>query len=110
MNLAGGLTVIGTPRKRKPYDGRSGRKLEMQRQRGLRAWYIRTMKLRNLNLTTRGTQRIYAVHRADALVLKSQIDMLAAQLASVFHSLPQPTQATVLELENTIAAIRKQVI
>jgi len=80
----------------------------MRRLRGLEAWNLRVNRLRKIGLTTRGTRRIYAVRRGDAVILKTQIDLLAKALGKVFSALPPSTQALALNLENQLGAIRRQ--
>lgn len=103
-----GLTVRGQRRQRRPNARNNSTRLEMRRLRGLQAWNLRVARLRKLGLTTRGTQRIYAVRRGDAVILKSQIDALAKSLARVFNDLPPAAQAKAIELEKQMGSIRQQ--
>ncbi len=108
LNAADGLTCKGTVRKRRPNNGHLQALLAARRERGIKAWNARVLRLRALGLTTRGTSRIYAVRRGDALLLQWQVDDLAAAIAKIFHGLPTDAQARALELERTLAVIRKQ--
>jgi len=108
LNTAEGLTCKGTARKRRPNNNLLQELLAARRERGLKAWNARVNRLRALGLTTRGTTRIYAVRRGDAMLLKWQVDDLAIALANIFHSLPKDVQARALELESALSVIRKQ--
>jgi len=108
LNTAEGLTCKGTARKRRPNNNLLQELLAARRERGLKAWNARVNRLRALGLTTRGTTRIYAVRRGDAMLLKWQVDGLAASIAQLFDDLPAPAQARALELERSLAVIRKQ--
>lgn len=110
LNTADGLTCAGTVRKRRPNNSILQSVLALRRERGIKAWNARVMRLRNLGLTTRGTSRIYAARRGDALLLKAQVDDLAAAIANIFHNLPADVQARALELERSLSVIRKQIV
>ena len=108
INQSNGLTVKGTRRQRRPNADNSRQQIIMRRDRGLKAWNLRVNRLREQGLTTRGTPRIYAVRRGDAVLLKSQVDALASAIAGSFNDLPAAAQARALELELHLSAIRKQ--
>lgn len=110
INMQMGLTCKGARRKRRPNADNRRREILRCRDRNLMAWNLRVNRLRQQGLTTRGTPRIYAVRRADALILKSQIDGLVRLIAKIFHDLPPPAQARALELENQFGAILKQLL
>ena len=110
LNTAAGLTCKGTARKRRRNNGLTFNKFLEQRERGLKAWNLRVNRLREQGLTTRGTPRIYAVRRGDALLLKWQVDALAAALAGIFSELPASVQSRALELERNLSAVRKQIV
>ncbi len=103
-----GLTAKGSRRRRRANARNRSQKIAMRRERGWQAWNLRVSKLRRLGKTTRGTERIYAVRRGDAMLLKSQIDGLAFSIATSFYGLKPEAQARVLELEKTLSAIRAQ--
>ena len=109
LNTAAGLTCKGTTRKRRTNAGHLEKILAERRERGLQAWNLRVNRLRERGLTTRGTPRIYAVRRGDALLMKSQVDALASALAEIFSELPAAVQARALELERSLSAVRKQI-
>jgi hypothetical protein len=108
LNRSKGLTNRGTVRKRRPNADNRRQEIMMRRDRGLKAWNLRVNRLREQGLTTRGTPRIYAVRRGDAVLLKSQVDALAAAIAGSFNHLPAAAQARALELELHLSALRKQ--
>jgi len=106
--VARGLTTKGTPRKRRPNARCRSVRLEMRRMRGLQAWNLRVTKLRKMGKTSRGTERIYATRRGDAILLKSLVDAFAQSLGKIFNELPGETQAKAIALENHLSAIRCQ--
>lgn len=108
-NTRRGLTCKGTERQRRPNAMNPSQKLALRRERGLDAWNQRIVRLRKQGLTTRGTKRIYAVRRGEALLLKTEIDQLAAAIAASFHDLPPTAQSRALILEGHLAGIRKQI-
>jgi len=103
-----GLTTKGTRRKRRPNGRNRSNRLEMRRLRGLQAWNLRVARLRKMGKTTRGTERIYAVRRGDAMLLKSLVDAFARSLGKVFNELPADAQARALQLEKHLSSIRVQ--
>lgn len=109
-NVDRGLTVKGRRRRRRANARNFSTKLAMRRERGLNNWNLRVIRLRKLGLTTRGTRRIMAVRRGDALLLKGQLDRFARALAKTFAWLPASSQADALELENHLGGIRRQLI
>ena len=109
-NTMRGLTVKGTERKRRPNAGSRQMQILMRRERGLTAWDRRVNRLRSLGLTTRGTPRVYAVRRGDALLLRAQVDALASALGRCFHDLPAAAQTRILDLESHLSAVRKQIL
>ena len=110
LNQQRGLTCKGTVRRRRPNAGSAKQGLELRRERGLRAWNERVARLRSQGLTTRGTKRIYLVRRGDALLLKTELDQLAAAIAASFNFLSPAAQARALALEASLAGIRKQLL
>lgn len=105
-----GLTVKGKKRKRRPNAGNTFIRLDMRRQRGLEAWNNRVTRMRQINKTTRGRDRVYLVRRGDAILLKSQVDKFASILGKIFGLLPTRVQAQALELEKELSSIRQQII
>ena len=103
-----GLTSLGKPRVRTRNAINAEERLALRRARGLRAWNNRVQKLRGLNLTTRGSKRVYLVNRADALILRSQIDALALELARSFADMSPAAQGRVMALEAVLSGVRKQ--
>ena len=110
LNASSGLTCKGTARKRRTNAGHLEKIMAERRERGLKAWNLRVNRLREQGLTTRGTPRIYAVRRGDALLIKCQVDDLAASLVKIFSELPAAVQARALELERSLSAVRKQIV
>jgi hypothetical protein len=105
-----GLNSLGKKYQRRPNARNRSERLEMRRLRGLQAWNRRVAKLRAMNRTSRGGERIYVVRRADAIVLQSQLESLARALAGCFGDLPPQAQSKVMELETHLVAIRRQFV
>jgi hypothetical protein len=110
LNRLEGLTCKGAVRRRRPNARTAEDRLAMRRERGLKAWNNRLARLRAQGLTARGTKRIYLVRRGDALLLKTELDQLAAEIAASFNFLSPAAQARALALEASLAVIRKQVL
>ena len=109
-NVELGLTALGKRRQRRPNARNRSQQLQMQRERVLENWNLRVSRLRHDGLTTRGTQRIYAVRRGDAVLLKAQLDAVAVAAAKCFDLVTPETQARLLELEKTLSSIRRQLV
>jgi hypothetical protein len=109
-NQVAGLTCKGTLRQRRPNARTAQERLAMRRERGLRAWNNRLAKFRAQGLTSRGTKRIYLVRRGDALLLKTELDQLAAAISASFNFLSPAAQARALALEASLAVIRRQIL
>ena len=104
------MTTKGTPFKRTPNAGSNAKRLELRRERGLRAWNKRVMQLRASGLTTRGTPRILPVRRGDALLLRDELDALAFELSICFDHVSPAAQARLLRLESALSRVRCQLV
>ena len=105
-----GLTTKGTRFKRTPNAGTRKALLALRRERGLAAWNRRVLQLRARGLTTRGTPRILAVRRGDALLLRDDLDALAFELSKCFDHVSPAAQARLLGLETVLSRIRCQLL
>jgi len=75
------------------------------RRRDQHNWRKLAQRRALAGLTTRGTA---PKRRIEARLILADVDALAAALGNCFHALPPAAQARVLELENHLSKVRRQ--